>query len=261
MGMHWESDDPARHQRGRRLGRAEVAAGRHVLRVARARRAVDRAPHATRTAVLEHAVSLAAGAQPARGPASSRRRRAPWSPATSCRSGTRSVPTRAAPSRAGGSSTRSTAARRGRAVHDAVACADSGCIWDLAGALGGGPTPNSTRAFAARPRDRRRLAGAAVDGGDERVVRAGPRPAVTRAARCWSRAARAAARCRSATASPATLLATFTDAEMGGGGDCRGRVLDRRRAGAGRERQRRCPATFGERDRAGVGGARDRRAC
>jgi hypothetical protein len=95
-------------------------------------------------------------------------------------------------------------------------CSDSGCIWDLRGALGGGPTPNSTDV-----RLRVRMAddgspalqstammtgsfALARTGGDTR----GP-VLVAGSASCSPLPVR---RLR-----PASLMATFTDAQMGGG--------------------------------------------
>jgi hypothetical protein len=96
-------------------------------------------------------------------------------------------------------------------------CADSGCIWDLTGALGGGPTPNSASVML---RVRMKDDGApslfttvrmsapftlARAGGDTRgpVLVAGSascNPVPVRRSR------------------PTTLFATFSDAAMGGGG-------------------------------------------
>ena len=65
--------------------------------------------------------------------------------------------------------------RRHRGLRPPRPCAPTrAASGTCAGALGGGPTPNSANVDAARSRGGRRLAGAAVDGGDERPVRAGP---------------------------------------------------------------------------------------
>jgi hypothetical protein len=96
-------------------------------------------------------------------------------------------------------------------------CADSGCIWDLAGALGGAPTPNSTGVML-----RVRVADDGSPVLQSTAVMSGP-----------FNLARAAGDTRgpvlvagSATCSPlpirrghpATLMATLSDAEMGGNG-------------------------------------------
>ncbi len=98
-----------------------------------------------------------------------------------------------------------------------AACTDSGCIWDLAGALGGEPTPNSGRVMVrVRVTDdgTPALAASATTAGTFALVRGGGDhrgPAlVAGSASCSPMPLR--------TGQPATLVATFSDAETGGGG-------------------------------------------
>jgi hypothetical protein len=95
-------------------------------------------------------------------------------------------------------------------------CADSGCIWDLPGALGGGPTPNSTNVrLRVRVADdgSPALQSTAVMSGSFALARVGGDTRgpvlVAGSASCSPLPIR---RLR-----PATLMATFTDAQMGGG--------------------------------------------
>ncbi|HET9325381.1 MAG TPA: FlgD immunoglobulin-like domain containing protein, partial [Candidatus Eisenbacteria bacterium] len=96
-------------------------------------------------------------------------------------------------------------------------CADSGCIWDLGGALGGAPIPNSTNVqLRVRVADdgSPALQSTAVLSGSFALARTG---GDTRGPVLISGTATSSPmpirRLR-----PATLMATFTDAEMGGGG-------------------------------------------
>ena len=115
---------------------------------------------AARTGVLQNAASWLLGHSPPEVHIDDRRRRAPWSRATICPSGIRSVPTRVAPSPAAGWTTHSTAATSWTPATTAV-CADSGCIWDLARRARWRADAELHERDAARSRGGRRLAGAA----------------------------------------------------------------------------------------------------
>lgn len=98
-----------------------------------------------------------------------------------------------------------------------AACTDSGCIWDLAGALGGAPVPNSTRAMLrVRVADDGSpvLRSHAVMNGTFTLARSGGDTRgpvlVAGSASCSPLPVRRGL--------PATLFATFSDLETGGGG-------------------------------------------
>ena len=99
---------------------------------------------------------------------------------------------------------------------NSLACADSGCIWDLAGALGGPPVPNSTRVLL-----RVRIA----DDGVPSLHATSTMTGVFTLARPNGDARGPVLVAGSATCSPmplrggapATLFATLSDAETGGG--------------------------------------------
>jgi hypothetical protein len=95
-------------------------------------------------------------------------------------------------------------------------CSDSGCIWDLAGALGGGPTPNSTDV---------RLRVRMADDGSPALQTTAVMSGSFALARSGGDTRGPVLVAGSASCSPlpirrlrkATLMATFTDAQMGGG--------------------------------------------